>query len=1294
MKTKNSKQTRTVIITLAITTIIVTALIIGVMQLIKGNNSNNPENIKYDVTIGKFYDNGWDSGVVAEIKEGNVPIPVGFEYVSGTKDTGLIIKNKETGKKYVWIPYVANATTEDEIMEDAIVKTIDSMFEGKQAIYTNPDKLAEIQKYGGFYAGIEDINQNSAEGKLYLGDMTLEQYNLADNLIGTQLQDSVSVNGSVMGREEIESIIRFNLSSSASANGSATGGSGKDFSTELLDPSKYITGQTIYIKKGSTVYTGAEFDYQTLKVKDNSKGRKTTEVEAYKFVSERGEYVALSGEKNSGYIFTLKSNTTKEKLKNYEEPEMPEDTGSTEQIHIRKGSTVYTGTEFDYQTLTVVDNSKGRVTTAVESYRLISEKGNYISVRDDENKVYYFTLKENTSRTLADVLEWKDVSGDKKRWVTTSTEIFADVAGTNKIDTISAGGTSFELYEVTRYKSEEWGKVKYNDKTGYIKTFFVTQHDPVAVGIIWEDFIPIVTRYPVKNTQMYKEAKTEEVIKSVPMGLDVVVFRKATIDNVDWAYVKVDGTEGYMLANDLGETNHWTNFPDDTIRYVTEATDLYQAPHQGDEGKVVVKKLTKGDEVEVLKTATLNGTKWVRAIVDGKYGYVDANFLMVSKPNEPETPTTPETPESPAPEETPGEEKEPGTAPAYNGEVITIKPGDVEMKEEEVPEKWKNSVAKVVNGVPIPKGFEVAEFYGKPEETVGLVIKQTNTKEAENHHRICYVWVPVNKKASSIDALGEAKEALNKIYAEQGINSTTSENATETLPEELVNSVKEYGGFYISQGELGFDNNAKLYNRPRGMYETKTTGWYHVDLGNYFRYIPEEDKVITPNINYVAAESSYFGIISDFSVEKMNQVCELLSTDSVTSHLTYGAEWDATMLWLIKQDDQTEINMKETLLKDSSSIGKYSQAMLNAKLINNIWGLGGNLAEVTQETVQGKVVTRGGSYSTLGTETPIASRAAVDEENLRKSKQHGFRNCIYINLPTEKVEGDSELKRLIDSEKEVTEKAKTVTDAEGKSITVPQGFKVTKDAYLIKDGVVIEYQWNNTWGSEQVEKLQYVWIPVDDIKDMYDAETKQGKLYDITRQNITLKKDSEKYTEPVVVTGKDKKAYDASAKILERLSLDKVEDLEKQIQGNFDRMIASVEKYGGFYIARNATKYNFVYPTVVGIKNYQDWYDAYITESNPTNISSGVEIGMIYGCQWDMALRWLREVDKTGKTTNHINEITDGTLEWTMEANADDFRVLRDTKKSSNIYESAATRKSEIPDMNNTYQSRGMMFVK
>ena len=97
-------------------------------------NTSNSETVKEE----------WQD-TIASVEDG-VPIPKGFKYKEGTKDTGLVIKD-DNDNEFVWVP----AT------ESTYVK--DTSFRGDKP--TGDDKLpngitdetADVKKYGGFYIG-------------------------------------------------------------------------------------------------------------------------------------------------------------------------------------------------------------------------------------------------------------------------------------------------------------------------------------------------------------------------------------------------------------------------------------------------------------------------------------------------------------------------------------------------------------------------------------------------------------------------------------------------------------------------------------------------------------------------------------------------------------------------------------------------------------------------------------------------------------------------------------------------------------------------------------------------------------------------------------------------------------------------------------------------------------------------------------------------------------------------------------------------------------------------------------
>lgn len=80
----------------------------------------------------------WKNTVSEEIE--GVPIPKGFTYKEGTKDTGIVIQDKK-GNEFVWVSateatYVKNTSYSDDTLPNGV-----------------SDEISDVKKYGGFYIG-------------------------------------------------------------------------------------------------------------------------------------------------------------------------------------------------------------------------------------------------------------------------------------------------------------------------------------------------------------------------------------------------------------------------------------------------------------------------------------------------------------------------------------------------------------------------------------------------------------------------------------------------------------------------------------------------------------------------------------------------------------------------------------------------------------------------------------------------------------------------------------------------------------------------------------------------------------------------------------------------------------------------------------------------------------------------------------------------------------------------------------------------------------------------------------
>ena len=114
-----------------------------------GETENNTEYKWFDEVIGNKSNvkEEWQN-TIASVKYG-VPIPIGFTYKEGTKDTGLVIQD-EKGNEFVWVP-----ATESTYAKDTSFPSYNNIKPTGDDTLPNgiTDETADVVKYGGFYIG-------------------------------------------------------------------------------------------------------------------------------------------------------------------------------------------------------------------------------------------------------------------------------------------------------------------------------------------------------------------------------------------------------------------------------------------------------------------------------------------------------------------------------------------------------------------------------------------------------------------------------------------------------------------------------------------------------------------------------------------------------------------------------------------------------------------------------------------------------------------------------------------------------------------------------------------------------------------------------------------------------------------------------------------------------------------------------------------------------------------------------------------------------------------------------------
>ena len=289
------------------------------------------------------------------------------------------------------------------------------------------------------------------------------------------------------------------------------------------------------------------------------------------------------------------------------------------------------------------------------------------------------------------------------------------------------------------------------------------------------------------------------------------------------------------------------------------------------------------------------------------------------------------------------------------------------------------------------------------------------------------------------------------------------------------------------------------------------------------------------------------------------------------------------------------------------------------------------------------------------------------------------------------------------------------TDTTPVTVPVPKGYtasKVTGET-TVEDGFVIyegEEEVNDTnKDTAQTTRNQFVWVPVANSSEMYGRDEnckKWGKLYSFDEEGITPYNWTEEdgvmsitatsgtgsYREPDVVSDDSSNSVNLA-----------------QLETEFNSMIASVERYGGFYIGRYETG-NLSQAEAVVVKNNSDinnqtWYTQY-NKSKGVAVNSNVTTSMIWGCQWDAVMRWMYNsgdaekkiytYDSTGKgnykdtngnqpiptgsndayAVNNIYDMAGNVRDWTIEANDTGGRVIRGGNAYNDASHSPASRRS------------------
>ena len=260
----------------------------------------------------------------------------------------------------------------------------------------------------------------------------------------------------------------------------------------------------------------------------------------------------------------------------------------------------------------------------------------------------------------------------------------------------------------------------------------------------------------------------------------------------------------------------------------------------------------------------------------------------------------------------------------------------------------------------------------------------------------------------------------------------------------------------------------------------------------------------------------------------------------------------------------------------------------------------------------------------------------------------------------------------------------------------------------VDNGLVIKDSKENEW----------VWIPVEasTLSSMYVTSNDGialsgdvGVTAKIYSNSITIGKTGDTktlsrstpnttgYREPDLVVGSDSASCDKKESYYKTiLGYDSPKAMAEAFTRDYANMIASIQKYGGFYIGRYELSNEGVQKGKATLTN-TNWYNLY-KKCTTLNASDKVESKMIWGIQWDLACdfiskkgeqksikdstAWGNHSDSTGNAAvmdgttkkygskqvtgyseywkaNNIYDLAGNCWEWTQEANDTSYRANR-----------------------------------
>ena len=299
-------------------------------------------------------------------------------------------------------------------------------------------------------------------------------------------------------------------------------------------------------------------------------------------------------------------------------------------------------------------------------------------------------------------------------------------------------------------------------------------------------------------------------------------------------------------------------------------------------------------------------------------------------------------------------------------------------------EKWDLTKVTIIDGgngtkVPLPNGF----YYVGGDISTGLVIsdKQGDTMTASGTSMgNQFVWIPVSSEAdlerTNFDTNGQPtsdapESGVSVAYCtEPYANGYSTEEAEYNT---MRAQVLKYGGFYIGRFEAGVNSTTLRTKITTAQTVVCKKGVAPYDCVPWGKAMNEVNTAFAPSDNNSDKVNTNGAV---YLAKNMYS-----SSNSVTSTLIYGCQWDAMCRYI-----------GDAQRKTSKRITTELTGSVSTAVSKNIYDLAGNCWEWTMEALNtNKRVERGGNFDGA---RPVSIRSGDDPTSSYGSVS--FRPTLYI----------------------------------------------------------------------------------------------------------------------------------------------------------------------------------------------------------------------------------------------------------------------------------------------------------